>query len=85
LLLQRHIAGQKTVICSGINAKEARKGMAMNYLPEAYLLTLEKEISEMPILENKFFADKMYIFVCSEHACLSPVSTVNEAVYLVKQ
>jgi len=85
LLLQRHIAGQRTVICSGINAKEARKGMAMNYLPEAYLLTLEKEISEMPILENKFFADKMYIFVCSEHACLSPVSTVNEAVYLVKQ
>ena len=43
----------------------------------------EKEISDLPIFQKKFFGDKMYIFVCTEQACLSPVSSVEEAFYLI--
>ena len=76
-LLGRQIKGQKTVVCAGSGANETRLEIAGKYLPQAYLLTLQKEISDLPILENKFFADKMYIFVCSGHACLSPEVNVE--------
>ncbi len=85
LLLQRHAQGMKTVICAGPEAIAAVREMRRNYLPQAYILTLGKEIFDIPILGKKYFADKMYSFVCSEQACLSPVSTVNEALRLINQ
>ena len=85
LLLQRNIIGMKTVVCASSSANDFRKGMQEKYLPQAYLVTSVKKISELPIIEKKYFAGKMLIFVCSENACLSPVSTVNEAFSLVNK
>ena len=59
--------------------------MQANYLPQAYLLTSQKKISELPIFEKKFFGGNLYIFVCSELACLSPVSTVDKALRLLNE
>ena len=83
LLLQRHAAGMKTVVCAGADAAQLLRELQANFLPHCYILTSQKEISILPILENKFFAGKMYIFVCTEQACLSPVNTVNEALGLI--
>ena len=83
LMLQRHVIGMKTVVCSGITANEYRKELQANYLPQAFIVTSQKEISELVVFEKKFFADKMYIFVCTEQACLSPVNSVNEALPLL--
>ncbi len=83
ILLQRHLKGLKTVICTGPEMAELRREIHENYLPETYLLTSQKEISELPILEKKFFGGKMHIFVCTEQACLSPVNSVHEALYLL--
>jgi uncharacterized protein YyaL (SSP411 family) len=83
LLLQRNIAGMKTVVCTTEGVKETRKELQVEYMPQAYLVTSEKKISELPIFEKKYFADKLLIFVCSESACLSPVTTVSEAFSLV--
>ena len=85
LMLQRHVSGLKTIICSGTAANECRQQILSNYLPNTFLLTLEKEIFNLSILEKKFFAGKMHIFVCSEQACLSPVNSVGEALYLLNQ
>ena len=85
LLLQRQYAGLKTVICSGINAHTAAANMGEYYNPEVFIVTLEKEISELPLLEKKFFDGKLYIFVCTEQACLSPVSSVGEAIGLINK
>ena len=79
ILLQRHVAGMKMVVCSGIGADQSRKEIQANYVPHTYLVTSQKEISELPVLEKKFFADKMYIFVCTQQACLSPLESVKEA------
>ena len=84
-LLQRKIMGMKTVICTGKNVDEYRSEISAKYLPQAFLLTCEKEISDLPIFEKKFFEDKMYIFVCTEQACMSPVSGVDEAFNLINQ
>ena len=83
LMLQRHTAGLKTLISTGSKADDPRPEIQKNYLPQVYTLTSQKEISELPIFEKKFFADKMYIFVCTEQACLSPVSTVTGALQLI--
>jgi uncharacterized protein len=83
IMLQRQAQGMKTVICAGDRAEAKAKEIWANYLPQAFLLTSEKEISELPILEKKFFAGKMYIFVCKENACLSPVNSVEGALHLI--
>ncbi len=80
ILMQRKMRGMKTIICCGKEAALARSKIQSNYLPGAYLLTYRKEISELPILEKKYFGDKLSIFVCSEQACLSPVSSVEAAI-----
>jgi uncharacterized protein len=85
ILLQRKIKGWKTVVITGKEARSYYSQLVSNYIPQGFLLTLQKEISELPILEKKFFADKMYIFVCSEQACLSPVSAVDEGLSLIDQ
>ncbi len=83
MLLQRHIRGMRTVICSGKEADKLTKELQAHYIPQAYPVTLRKNISELPILEKKYFADKLSIFVCSEQACLSPVSSVEEAMSML--
>ena len=83
LLVQRYSEGMKTVICAGDGAKDEMRKMQQHYLPQTFTLTLEKEISELPILEKKFFAGNLHIFVCTEQACLSPVSSAAMAVSLI--
>ena len=79
MMLQRQLKGMKTIICSGKGAEVEMRKLQSNWLPEAYLIILDKEISEVPVLENKYFDGKMSIFVCSGHTCLSPVSSASEA------
>ena len=78
-LLQRRFAGMKTVICAGTEARDVAMVLQYHGLPHGYIVILDKNTYEIPVLEKKFFADKMYIFVCSEQACLSPVSSVEAA------
>ena len=85
LLLQRYVAGLKTVIFTGLFAGNESKSLQKQYNPDIYVLTLEKEISELPIFEKKVFADKLHIFVCTQQACLSPVNSADEAISLLKK
>ena len=85
ILIQRQVAGMKTVVIAGEEADICNVKFLEKYLPQAFSLTCKKEISTLPIFEKKFFGDKMYIFVCTEQACLSPVSGVHEAFYLINQ
>jgi uncharacterized protein YyaL (SSP411 family) len=84
MLLQRNIMGMKTIICTGKDANGQKREMQSIFMPQAFLLSLEKEISDLPVFENKFFADKMCIFVCTEQECLSPVSSVQQALHLIE-
>ena len=83
MLLQRHVMGMKTVVNAGYGADETRKKLQEEYIPKIYAINSRKKISELRTIEKKFFEDKTCIFVCTEQACLSPVSTVNEALRLL--
>ena len=85
VLLQRLAAGMKLMVVSGAGANDEILEIRKKILPHVYCLSLQKEISELPILQKKYFADKLSIFVCSEQACLSPVSSAEAAFHLVSQ
>jgi uncharacterized protein YyaL (SSP411 family) len=81
-LVQRQEKGMQTIVCSGKEAKKHLKALHEANIPQAYTIALNNGLYDVPLLENKFFADKLYIFVCSEQACLSPVNSVKEALEL---
>jgi uncharacterized protein YyaL (SSP411 family) len=64
----------KIVICSGVGAAEKSEALLRNHLPHCLVLTLEKEIYDIPILENKYKTGEKAIFVCTEETCLQPES-----------
>ncbi len=69
MLIQRHTMGMKTIICAGEAAEELSGKIRANYLPHSFLLTSQKEISDLPILEKKFLPGKcIYLFAQSRPA-----------------
>lgn len=85
LQVQRQVVGQHTIVCVGQNGSEAAAEIRGNYVPAAFLLTCEKEISIPPILAKKYFDGNLSIFVCSKAACLPPVSSVSAALTLIRR
>lgn len=83
ILLQRYNAGLKTVVAVGDSANAAVQSLRRVLMPNCFLLTSEKEISEIPILRNKHFANKVLIFVCTEEACMPPSGTPEEVLRIV--
>jgi uncharacterized protein len=83
ILIQRKVYGLKIAVCSGSEADEYRSMIEARFIPQLYVLTSKKEICELPVMEKKFFGGKFRIFVCTEQACLSPVTSVEEAFQLI--
>lgn len=85
IMLQRFLEGPKTVVYAGSQANAIRRQASQSFVPQAHFVTSNEKIYELPVFKNKYFEDKIHIFVCSGQACLSPVSTVNEAIDLVNK
>jgi uncharacterized protein YyaL (SSP411 family) len=83
MLLQQHAKGLKTVVLTGAKAAENAKRLAMNNIPHAFQLTVEKEIFELPILSDKKSEGELLIFVCTQQACLQPVRNIEDALHLI--
>jgi len=85
MLLQRYAANMKTIVCSGPCSLEKTRELQKKLLPECYILTSEKEIFDLPVLENKFLSAQTSIFVCTTEACLSPESDTERVLQLISQ
>ncbi len=84
-LLQRYAANMKIVVCSGPDSRGKAQELQKNLLPQSYILTSEKEISDLPILKNKFLKGQTRTFVCTQEACLAPESDAERVLQLIKQ
>jgi uncharacterized protein YyaL (SSP411 family) len=82
-LLQRYTQGIYTVIAAGNEAVGMLSKLQEHYLPHAYLLTSQKEISELPLLNHKFSEGQNSIFVCTAEACLSPETDVERVLQTI--
>ena len=72
----------QTVI-SGKDAEEKRKKIAASYLPNVLLAGSVSNTSELPILTNRFVANKTFIYVCENRTCKLPVESTGEALKLL--
>jgi hypothetical protein len=73
---------RQTVI-SGKDAEAKRKNLATHYLPNVLLAGSSSNNSELPILSNRFVADKTFIYVCENKTCKLPVESSAEALKLL--
>ncbi|MGY6647841.1 thioredoxin domain-containing protein [Wenyingzhuangia sp. IMCC45574] len=67
----------------GENAKQFIKELNKNYLPNKLIVASVTE-SNAPLLEDRYVAGQTYIYVCQEGSCKLPVTTVKEAIKLMK-
>jgi uncharacterized protein YyaL (SSP411 family) len=85
MLLQRYAKGLRTVVISGDNADIASKQLGNRNIHHICLVTVEKEIFDLPILTDKKSKGDLLIFVCTQQACMQPVSGIDKAVKLIFQ
>lgn len=84
ILLQRYTIGLKVITITGQGFEGMRGRIGAEFLPEAYIVSSKKEISELPVLENKKNAAELYIFVCTEFSCKAPVNDLESVLSLVR-
>jgi len=66
------------VAIAGEQAGSLRAEMAREFLPDA-LLVFTPEPSDLPLFQGRFDPGQTRIFVCQDHSCRLPVTTVAEA------
>ncbi|MFK7748242.1 MAG: thioredoxin domain-containing protein, partial [Kordia sp.] len=71
------------VVINGENAIAKAKELHQNYLPNIILCGSTTE-SNLPLLENRFYEDKTFIYVCVNRACKLPTESVEKAILLMK-
>lgn len=67
----------------GPSADELMKEFAEALYPNALLLGTTTE-SEQPLFQNRFVSGETFIYVCQNHSCKLPVTSVAKAVQLMK-
>ena len=71
------------VAISGPGCKARLREMQAHYLPQTLFIGSDKE-SELPLLQNRYNAERTRIFVCQNRACKLPVEKVDEALAQLK-
>ncbi|AXG72417.1 hypothetical protein KORDIASMS9_04691 [Kordia sp. SMS9] len=71
------------VVINGKNAIAKAKEIHQNYLPNSILCGSTTE-STLPLLKNRYYEDKTYIYVCVNSACKLPTESVEKAISLMK-
>lgn len=82
MLVQRSVAGMKTIAITGSGADDARRQLQEKYLPQGYCVSSVNEMPTVSILREKIFDQGLHVFVCTEQACLPPANSVEEAFQL---
>jgi len=78
-MLMLHLTSEfYEVAVVGKNANEIRQELNASYIPNKLYIGAFKN-SELPLLENKFVADKTMIYVCVNRACNLPVTDSKKA------
>lgn len=83
MLIQAYVHGFRTIVVNGENRKDVAQALKQKNQMNWIILTSEKEISEVPVLAQKYNSTETAIFVCTMQSCLAPVNTVNEALLLL--
>jgi hypothetical protein len=78
-LLLQNVYPFYEVAIVGANADKLQLELGKTYLPNTVVLARSTP-SEQPLFLNRFVEDNTFIYVCQNHSCKLPVSSVDEAV-----
>ncbi|MBK8585124.1 MAG: thioredoxin domain-containing protein [Bacteroidetes bacterium] len=82
-LMMNFTSPYKQTVISGKDAEAKRKKIASHYLPNVLLAGSVSNNSQLPILSNRFVANKTFIYVCENKTCKLPVESTAEALKLI--
>ena len=82
-LMMNFTSPYKQTVISGKDAEAKRKKIASHYLPNVLLAGSVSNNSQLPILSNRFVANKTFIYVCENKTCKLPVESTAEALKLL--
>ena len=71
------------VAIAGEHAGAMRAEMAREFLPDALLVSTSKP-SELPLFQGRFEPGQTRIFVCQDHSCRLPVTSVSQALLQIQ-
>ncbi len=74
----------KEVVITGEDALSVRDTLVKNYLPNIILAGSTNTSSKIGLLDQRFVSGKNLIYVCENKSCKLPVTTVDEALKLLK-
>lgn len=69
------------LVITGISQNKTNKLMHSHYLPQVLLAGGERNISELPILENRFHNSSTKFYVCTNNSCKAPVENIEDALH----
>jgi len=68
----------------GKSVNEKKKAFDKHYLPNVIFAGTTADKTELPLLKNRFAADKTLIYVCVNKTCKQPVEEAEEALKQIK-
>lgn len=83
ILVLRFTAGMKTIVVSGMGKWDLVKALNSEFIPNGFIVTSKKEISEVPLFAEKNISKETLIFVCTAQECSAPVSSVKGTLQLI--
>ncbi|MCF8236864.1 MAG: thioredoxin domain-containing protein [Saprospiraceae bacterium] len=73
------VFGRREIVITGAGSAQMLKEVNAMYIPGAFVMASEQE-DDSPLLENRVFPGKTYLYLCRDHTCQRPVCTVRELV-----
>jgi uncharacterized protein len=83
LHMMNFIYPTREVVISGKNAEELRKHISSQYFPEVIFAGSIRETSEVPLLNQRYKADKTLVYICENRSCKQPVENAEDALRLL--
>ena len=72
------------IVIAGSKAQALREELTKNYYPSKIIIGSTTE-SDLPLLKDRFFPGKDFIYICTEKECKQPVDNVGEAIAWIKE
>ena len=85
LNMQSFIVGLKEIIVIGFNQSNLLKSVLKEYIPCKIIQSSLGENNFWPLLRNKYFNDRTFIYLCQSNTCFNPAATIKEFKYLINQ
>ncbi|MBI3137115.1 MAG: thioredoxin domain-containing protein [Sphingobacteriales bacterium] len=85
MLLQEQVKGTNEIVLAGDNLLPTRADILKRYIPNKVFLSPEKQVTGIPLLDQKKGLGRPTIYLCRNNTCLAPVFSADELISLINR